>query len=505
MIKKHFPFILVPALIFILFVIIYSMTIYPGPGGRINYNDSIYKMLLPTSDRVIPHVTGFPLYILISKIFYYIIPCDSLFPKITAMSIFFGALTLAFVYLVSYTLSGNKTGSILAALVMGFSYTFWTQSTEAEIYTLNAFFIVIVAFLFIKFHQTVETGYLLWGNFFYALSFGNHLVVIFLLPALIYIVYKTDKKIFFNKKIILMTLLFIILGMIPYLILYLRFSRVGLTSVSHYFGFVTGGAWKGMAMFVFNIFDLLKNRIDLFLTHLNHQFFLHGILASLSGIYAAFFSKKEKTPFLFLLFILLFQLFFCINYGIHDIEVYFIPIYIILAMFISLLFSDKTFFKVKMVLIFSIIVCQLVFNLGRENILVRENKPLNTVLFLVKNIPPGSSILVPEYFNRNGDYTMLARYITYTGEYGNYKIVFHEEDTRIPYVNCRDKGCKEYYLNSSLDKILEKVKNKDSFYFIGNRNKRQLKRDGNFIIKVRSFGKDRWIGMAKEKGKRLLE
>ncbi len=330
-------------------------------------------------------------------------------------------------------------------------------------------------------------------------------MVIFLLPALIYIVYKTDKRIFFNKKIILITLLFIILGMIPYLILYLRFCRVGLTSVSHFFGFVTGGAWKGMAMFVFNIFDILKNRIDLFLTHLNHQFFLHGILASLSGIYAAFFSKKERTPFLFLLFILLFQLLFCINYGIHDIEVYFIPIYIILAIFISLLFSDRTFFKVKMVLILSIIVCQLVFNLGRENILVRENKPLHTVLFLVKNIPPGSSILVPEYFNRNGDYTVLARYITYTREYGNYKIVFHEEDTRIPYVDYRDKGCKEYYLNSSLDKILEKVKNKNRFYFVGNRNKRQLERDGNFIITVKLFGKNRWIGMAKKKEKILLK
>jgi hypothetical protein len=488
----------IPVSLFIIFVIVYSMTAYPGPGGRINYNDSVWKMLLPTSDKIIPHVTGFPLYIFITKVFYYVMPFDSLFSRITAISVCFGALTIAFVYLLAFTLSANKTGSILASLVMGFSYTFWTQSTEAEIYSLNAFFIVIVAYLFIKFYQTRKPRYLLWGNFLYALSFGNHLMVVWMLPPLIYLVYKTDKKIFFNKKVIFLSLLFIILGMVPYFFLYLRFCNVGQPSLSHFFDYLTGGAWKGMAMFVFNIFEIFENRVDLFLTLLNHQFFLPGIVASLFGISLTLFTKKDRTPFLFLVLVLLFQLFFILNYGIYDIEVYFIPVYIILAIFISLLFLDRNFLKVKIGFVVSVIILQLVFNLGRGDIRVLNNERLEKMLFLIKNTPPGSLILVPKSFERNGDYKMLARYITYTKEYGNYKVVYQEEDTRIPYSIIRDKGRQEYYLTSRLDILLKKLKEKGqgNFYFIGTKNRKQLIKDGNFIVTDKLCGKGKRIGMA---------
>lgn len=491
----------IPVSLFIIFVIVYSMTAYPGPGGRINYNDSVWKMLLPTSDKVIPHVTGFPLYILITKVFYYVMPFDSLFSRITAISVCFGALTVVFVYLLAYTLSSSKTGSILASLVMGFSYTFWTQSTEAEIYSLNAFFVVIVAYLFIKFYQTRELKYLLWGNFLYALSFGNHLMVIWMLPPLFYLVYKTDKKIFFNKKVISLTLLFILLGMVPYFFLYLRLCGVNQPSLRFFLDYLSGGAWKGLAMFVFNIFEIFEKRVDLFLTLLNRQFFLPGILASLFGMGLTFFTRKDRTPFLFLILIMLFQLFFILNYGIYDIEVYFIPVYIILAIFISLLFLDRNFFKVKIGFVVSVIILQLVFNLGRGDIRVMKNERLETMLVLIKNTPPGSLILVPKVFERNGDYKMLARYITYTKEYGNYKVVYQEEDTRIPYSIIPDKGRRAYYLTSRLDKLLKKLeeKGRDRFYFIGKRNRRQLIKNGNFIVTDKFYGKDKKIGMAVRK------
>ncbi len=495
--KKAFT---IPVILFICFVILYGLTTYPGPGGRVNYNDSTWKALLPLDSKIIPHETGFPLYLYLTKIFYWLMPFKALHTKITAMSIFFGALTVVMVYLLSLTLSKNKTGSFLAALIAGLSFTHWTQATEAEIYALNAFLTVLTAFLFTRFFQTEENKFLLWGNLVYALSFGNHLTVIWMLPALVYIVLKTNKKVFLDKKIILTTLGFILLGMLPYLMLHLRFRAINQTSLSLFFNYITGGEWKSMAMFKFGLFEIFQQRMELFLTLWNRQFFLPGILAALLGLGFVLFKSndREKIPYIFLSLLVLFQLFFCVNYGIHDINVYFIPIYALLAVFIAALFTERTFFKGKAALVLLVILLQLGFNLGRGDIHVEKNERLDNMMFLLENTPPGSLVLLPMTFERNGDYKLLARYISYTGEYGNYKVIYQDSDLRVPYYIVPNKGKKHYYMTSRLDEMLKKLeqKGKKKFYFIGSKNKRVLERNPDFKVEGKLYGPNRWMGLA---------
>ena len=72
--------------------------------------------------------------------------------------------------------------------VFGFTYTFWSQSVIAEVYSLNRLFIAITLYYFIRWHLFGEYRHFLLACAFYSFSFGDHLIVVTLLPAIVFLV-----------------------------------------------------------------------------------------------------------------------------------------------------------------------------------------------------------------------------------------------------------------------------------------------------------------------------
>lgn len=171
---------------------VYIYTAAPGPFWQ---DSSLFSMAAATLS--IPHSPGFPLWVLIGKLFTWLIPQNPA-RATNLMCGLFGALAVALFYLcvnkILFNFSavgqlsqtgldtnpsplygeGNKRGEVFltslgAALVFAFSQTVWLQSVRAEVYSLQLAVTLIVFWLALTLAEsrsparTFILGAFLWG------------------------------------------------------------------------------------------------------------------------------------------------------------------------------------------------------------------------------------------------------------------------------------------------------------------------------------------------------
>lgn len=125
---------------------------------------------------------AYPLYFAIGHVFTWIAP-DRPALALNLASAAEGALACGLFVLVAFELSGALAASIAAAAMFATSYTFWSQSVIAEVYALHLC-LVLGTFLAIVAWEQRPTATRLAAFFaLYAVSFGNHLSMVLLLPA----------------------------------------------------------------------------------------------------------------------------------------------------------------------------------------------------------------------------------------------------------------------------------------------------------------------------------
>jgi len=121
----------------------------------------------------IPHPPGYPLWCLVAHAFTWI-PFGTIPWRVALCSAFFGAVTIGILTRLFHDLSGNRWAAILGALAVGMSHEFWKQAVIPEVYTLNAFFVVLCWWLLVQWNDRRDDR-LLWAfAVVYGLSLGNH-------------------------------------------------------------------------------------------------------------------------------------------------------------------------------------------------------------------------------------------------------------------------------------------------------------------------------------------
>lgn len=310
----------------------YVATLLPGVG----YHGDTAKFQFLGKVLGTPHETGYPTYILLNSFFVNLFPLGSLAYKANLLSGLLSIITVILLFRILVLLELDCSLAFITSLTYGLTYTLWSQSVVAEVYTLNILFVAIVLYYFLRWNKTGEDRDFLVGCYFYALSFGNHLTMITFLPAIIYIVWCTDKKIFTNGRIIVWVVLFIILGALQYSYLFLRFHDPGTAylemqtpNLERLLWYVTGGQFTSR-MFSFSLDELISLRIPMLM-----QFLLREYLFLIPFIILGIFRFGNKTLNLFLLVSLLGSLIYGLNYDIVDIFVYFIPAYLFLAIYLG--------------------------------------------------------------------------------------------------------------------------------------------------------------------------
>lgn len=180
----------------------------------------------------VPHPPGAPLWALIGRIAMMIPFVADAGLRINIVSNLLAALAVMFLYLISVRLIVQWRGvpksladalivygcSILGALTLTFSDTFWFNAVEAEVYAGSVFFVSIVAWLGLVWYDKANTPrsekYLLIAAYLIGLSIGVHqlsLIAYFMIGLLIYFrYYEYDIKSFVAACIIISLSFFVI-------------------------------------------------------------------------------------------------------------------------------------------------------------------------------------------------------------------------------------------------------------------------------------------------------
>jgi hypothetical protein len=322
---------LAPAGVGVLAFVVYLQTLLPSVGwgdiARFQYVARVWG---------IPHRFGYPLYIALSRLFGYL-PVGDLAHRINLMSAFFAALAAVMTYLIVMRLANDWIAAASAALSFAFSRAFWGQAVVAEVYALNVFLIGAVLLILLVWHQTRRIGWLYLGIGLYALSFGNHMTVVTLIPAVIYLILVTDYRVLLDLKKVAILAGLVLLGALQYLYVIIRahqqplLNELGPFSWRGWIHWMTRNRFPGQ-FFGFTLGDQV-DRMRIYLELLEMQFFRWGYILSWIGAWERL--KADLKSFVFLALAALGLYVFGMNYGGVTFRIYLVPTYLIFAVFLG--------------------------------------------------------------------------------------------------------------------------------------------------------------------------
>ncbi len=171
----------------------YSLSLAPD----ISWGDSP-ELALAVHSLGIPHPTGYPFYVLAGKAFSLLLPWGSLAVKLNLFSAVCASLALGGWYLVVWywlRLVGAADGasrhvaSVCAALLLASSFTFWSQAIITEVYALASLFFVALTGCALRYWDRGSTPWLRAFVFTSGLALTHHLLVVFVLPGLFWLVF----------------------------------------------------------------------------------------------------------------------------------------------------------------------------------------------------------------------------------------------------------------------------------------------------------------------------
>jgi len=289
----------------------------------------------------IAHNTGYPLYILLGKLFTFL-PIGDVAYRVNLMSAFFAALTVFVVFLIVDRLTQKRSAAWLAALTVAFSSTLWANATWAVSYDLNAFLTALIFWLFLRWQESGSRKWIYLAGLIFGLSLGNHrLILIVFLPGLYLIWYMTRSgvdRLGWKGLAILCGL--VLLGFSINLYLPLRAAQepaymwANASDPDTLLRMLFIGA-SDRSTFINPFRNVATRRI--WLTTLTrfpaYELTVPGLLLAVIGGYWLYRSKRPV--FLSSILAMLLTLVMISVYGIHNIFNYFLPIYLFLSIWIG--------------------------------------------------------------------------------------------------------------------------------------------------------------------------
>ncbi len=312
---------------------VYVVTLLPGVG----YSGDTAEFQFVGGVLGTPHPTGYPTYVMLNHLFVRGCPIGNLAYRANLLSAVCSITACVFLFRLLILLDVQSSVAFITSLTFGLTRTLWSQSVVAEVYALHILSTTVVLYFLLRWNKTEEDRDFLIACAVYALSFGNHLTVITLLPAVIYLVWATDKKVFTDGKRIVQVGLFIVVGALQYSYLFWRFYdpqtsflECQTPNLEALWRCVTGAQFRGQ-MFSFSILEIISQRIPMSLKLLLKEYPVFLIPIAMFGI-----TRVDKTVNLFLSFCFLGNVAWALNYDIGDIFTYFMPSYLVIAIYLGL-------------------------------------------------------------------------------------------------------------------------------------------------------------------------
>ncbi len=416
----------------IICLIVYILTLNP----TVTFMDS-GELAAACTTFGIPHPTGYPLFLLLGFLFSNLPFSSAPVYNLNLMSAVLSCAAVIVFYYASIELLGvlfpgrrapdakavhkhkkNKARSsefdvsfniivltsFFAALVFGFSRTFWSNALSVEVYPLHALLLVIILYFSFKISSNLKgqnRRHWITLFLFLGLGFANHMTTVFVVPGIAYIYYSQYKENRVFAKSVLPLMLWCLPGLLSYLILMFRASSEPFMNWSNprsfggLFHHVTGGDYSQLMFSSSSVFS--RNAKTFFSTVLGEYAVISGFIALLGFIYTYF---RNKNIFNFIIVLIAGCLLYSLNYNIRDLLSYFLLIYILLGLafgagllYILNLLVSKVYAKVNFAVILIIaglflsgfsFITNYGLNDGSGNY-VAEDLTLNTIIELEPN------------------------------------------------------------------------------------------------------------------------
>jgi transmembrane protein TMEM260 (protein O-mannosyltransferase) len=357
--------------IFALAFVIYALSLSPGV-----FSWDSAELTLGIYSQGIVHATGYPLYLILGRLFT-LLPLSADFAiRANLFSAFCGALTLALLYCINLRLFKNPLIAALSALLFGLARETWAQAVVAEVYTLHTALIAgIVLLVIYKFNPlpdrwsspvrkpreavfgggdnplsyspSLNSGRGLGGgvNFYllailFALAFANHMATILVAVVLLpYLLWKIPS---WRARIMALVIIGGVAGAL-YLYLPLRFAaQPQFNLVAQYFDrnltrpvdlvWMVSGRMFGREMLAYPLLDWI-GEISKFVGELWLNYLGVGLLLGLLGITQLW--RANRTLCLLLVGMFAAQVLFFSSYDVFDKWTMFHTAYLVWAIFVA--------------------------------------------------------------------------------------------------------------------------------------------------------------------------
>lgn len=189
-------------------------TILDGDSGEFQY--MVYSL-------GVPHSPGYPLYILIGKLFTFIPIADIAF-RVNLFSAVTAATAAAFIYWTIRRVTSRRLSAFLATALLVVSPSMWGSAVRAETYALHLLLGVVTIFFALRWHQDGKRRDLYALAFVCGLGLLNHPIYRFLAPGLVVMLWLNRFRL--DRRMIAAGVLLVVLPVVLYAYVPLRAEQL---------------------------------------------------------------------------------------------------------------------------------------------------------------------------------------------------------------------------------------------------------------------------------------
>lgn len=317
--------------VFCISLALYAAT--AAPSVATIFDDSLeFQVVLPTLG--IAHPSGYPLYTLLGKLATVLIPWRDPAGRANLFSALTAALAVGLLYLAARRLAGSRPAAATAAAVFALSPAWWSQATLAEVYALHGLLMLAFVYMLLKW-ETGARGQaeLAAAAAIFGLGLAHHRMIVLLAPAaLVFVAWAAPGLLRAPRRWVAPALV----GSAPllfYVYLPIRGQAVG--SLDGTFTPTVNGTLDWIAARDYGVFltgnpFAVQRSVGFFVGLFFDQLAALPILAALMGLAVGW--RFGLRRYLFLLLATAAQIAFAVAYKAQDIEVFFIPAFMLVAL-----------------------------------------------------------------------------------------------------------------------------------------------------------------------------
>jgi hypothetical protein len=188
-------------------------TIYVGDSGE-----------LVTAVHVlgIPHPSGYPLYVLLGKLWTILVPVGSIAFRMSLFSAACAATACALLFATVRQDGGSRTAGLFGAGILAFGPSFWHEANIQRVYALNALFVVLALNRALAWHRERKPRDLVVTMLICGLGATNHTVMALVGVAVAVWAPIVDRSLFRRPRIIAVCAATFLAGLLPYAYLPIR-------------------------------------------------------------------------------------------------------------------------------------------------------------------------------------------------------------------------------------------------------------------------------------------